>query len=74
MTAIVAERAVSSGNPASKCSLGSDILPTGVVPVTAQPTYIKYAPNLMLKALIFDEDRSIIVSMSLELLWIKELA
>ncbi|EAK0826811.1 GTP-binding protein [Campylobacter fetus] len=34
--------------------LGSDILPTGVVPVTAKPTYIKYAPNLMLKAVFFD--------------------
>lgn len=30
--------------------LGEDILPTGVVPVTAKPTFIKYAPNLMLKA------------------------
>lgn len=31
--------------------LEDDILPTGVVPVTAKPTYIKYAPNKMLKAL-----------------------
>lgn len=31
--------------------LGSDILPTGVVPVTAKPTFIKYAPNYMLKIL-----------------------
>ncbi|MBR6952401.1 MAG: dynamin family protein [Campylobacter sp.] len=28
--------------------LGSEILPTGVVPVTAKPTLIKYAPNEML--------------------------
>lgn len=34
--------------------LGMDLLPTGVVPVTAKPTYIKYAPNLMLKALYND--------------------
>ncbi|WP_086236504.1 dynamin family protein [Campylobacter porcelli] len=31
--------------------LGLDILPTGVVPVTAKPTFIKYAPNYMLKIL-----------------------
>ncbi|MDY6056536.1 MAG: dynamin family protein [Campylobacter lanienae] len=31
--------------------LGADILPTGVVPVTAKPTFIKYAPNYMLKIL-----------------------
>lgn len=31
--------------------LEDDILPTGVVPVTAKPTYIKYAPNKMLKVL-----------------------
>lgn len=30
--------------------LQDEILPTGVVPVTAKPTYIKYAPNKMLKA------------------------
>lgn len=34
--------------------LEDDILPTGVVPVTAKPTYIKYAPNKMLKALFND--------------------
>ncbi|MEE3704412.1 dynamin family protein [Campylobacter sp. CX2-8023-23] len=31
--------------------LGLDILPTGVVPVTAKPTFIKYAPNYILKIL-----------------------
>lgn len=34
--------------------LGADILPTGVVPVTAKPTFIKYAPQSMLKALYKD--------------------
>lgn len=34
--------------------LGREILPTGVVPVTAKPTFIKYAPNFMLKALYND--------------------
>lgn len=34
--------------------LKDDILPTGIVPVTAKPTYIKYAPNKMLKALFKD--------------------
>ncbi|MBT0612128.1 dynamin family protein [Campylobacter hyointestinalis] len=34
--------------------LGREILPTGVVPVTAKPTFIKYAPNFMLKALYDD--------------------
>lgn len=30
--------------------LGSEILPTGVVPVTAKPTFIKYAPHNFLMA------------------------
>lgn len=34
--------------------LQDEILPTGVVPVTAKPTYIKYAPNKMLKAIFKD--------------------
>ncbi len=34
--------------------LGADVLPTGLVPVTAKPTYIKYAPTAMLKALYND--------------------
>lgn len=36
--------------------LGSDILPTGVIPVTAKPTFIKYAPQAFLKAL-YDDGR-----------------
>lgn len=31
-----------------------DLLPVGVVPVTAKPTYIKYAPNYMLKVTHLD--------------------
>lgn len=38
--------------------LQDNILPTGVVPVTAKPTYIKYAPNKMLKA-IFKDSREV---------------
>ncbi|CZE47800.1 dynamin family protein [Campylobacter geochelonis] len=34
--------------------LGQNLLPTGVIPVTAKPTYIKYAPCTMLKALYND--------------------
>ena len=34
--------------------LGADILPTGVIPVTAKPTFIKYAPQSFLKALYED--------------------
>lgn len=34
--------------------LGSEILPTGVVPVTAKPTFIKYAPHNFLMALYND--------------------
>lgn len=34
--------------------LGADILPTGVIPVTAKPTFIKYAPQAFLKALYED--------------------
>lgn len=36
--------------------LGADILPTGVIPVTAKPTFIKYAPQAFLKAL-YDDGR-----------------
>ena len=34
--------------------LGADILPTGIIPVTAKPTFIKYAPQAFLKALYED--------------------
>lgn len=34
--------------------LNADILPTGIIPVTAKPTFIKYAPQIMLKALYND--------------------
>lgn len=40
--------------------LKDDILPTGVVPVTAKPTYIKYAPKPFLMALYKDKREEIL--------------
>ena len=34
--------------------LGTNVLPTGIIPVTAKPTFIKYAPQSFLKALYED--------------------
>lgn len=43
--------------------LGDDILPTGIIPVTAKPSFIKYAPNIMLKAL-YNDDREEFLSIN----------